>query len=391
MSGGDFTAVLSQGMATIRRMTDGAGVSVGQLAGGLNNLGNTGAKEFAKIGQAITKMGGPLGSIGGKFFGAAGMEGDLGRLAIAAAAVGLTLSTLSGRFDAASRRAEAMSRSIQGAADSLDRFESQREAFRAGAEGTGRAAAAAESVWGSTASADAKEMSDTYGISREDVIAAMAATRRFRPQLRRALLEAALTAAQTGEASATDFLSQIDGQGGEARILGSRAGGAYADTLTPRQRRAAALLAMHRGARGADAMTDVGAAILTAGSAGAASDQLRGVNLAGAPAFDAGLGAFTSGATARSLGRRAATDIEAVGDIFKRALATYTEQKNQAVLDAYAKLNEVDKSFAASVWEAFMVIKDFATDGNSSASSQLRQAQDERDTPPPSLRGTSGN
>lgn len=391
MSGGEFTAVIANGMATIRTMSNAAGQSVTKLASGLTNLGSTGSKEFTKIGEAISKMGGPLGSVGGKFFGAAGMAGGLGTLAIAAAAAGVAMSVLSGHFEAATRRAEAMSRAVKGAADILDRMESQRDAFRAGAEGPGRATAAAESVWGSTASADAKEMSDTYGISREDVTAAMAATRRFRPQVRRALLEAALTAAQTGEGSATDFLSQIDGPAGVARVLESRAGGAYADSMTPRQRRAAAMLSMHRGARGADAMNDAGAAILTAGSAGASSDQLRGVNLAGAPAFDASLGVFNSGATARTLGRKAATDIEAVGDIFKRALVVYTEQKNQAVMDAYTKMSEVDKSFAASIWEAFVFLKDAAVGGNSSARSQLMQAQDERDNLPPSLRGTSGN
>jgi hypothetical protein len=391
MSGGEFTAVIANGMATIRTMAGAAGQSVTRLAGGLTNLGDTGSKEFNKIGQAISKMGGPLGAIGGKFFGAAGMEGGLGKLAMAAAAAGVAMAVLGGRFEAAARKAEAMSRSVKYAADTIDRMESQRDAFRTGAEGPGRAAAAAESVWGSTATPDAKEMSDTYGISREEVMAAMAATRRFRPQVRRALLEAALTAAQTGEGSATDFLSQIDGPAGVARVMGSRAGGAYADTLTPRQRRAAQLLAMSRGASGTAAMTDVGVAILSAGSAGASSDQLRGVNLAGAPAFDTGVGVFNSGATARTLGSKAATEIEAVGDIFKRALVAYTEQKNQAVMDAYIKMSEVDKSFTASIWEAFMFLKDAATGGNSSARSQLMQAQDERDNLPPSLRGTSGN
>lgn len=387
----DFTAVISNGLATLRSSADAAGRSIGTMTRGMTTMGNTGEKEFRKIGEAISKMGGPLGSIGGKLFGSAGMEGGLGRLAIVATLVGVAMSAMSNRFEAAQRRADALIKSVDSARGALGKFEDERDKFRAGSEGTGRAVAAAESVWGSTAGADIKQYSEQYKLKPEDIAASMVATRRFDPSARKDLLEAALTASQTGEGSPVEFLSQITDRATAQRVMTTKAGGAYSDSLSPRQRRAAAMLAMSRGANGFAGMTDAGGAILRSGTAGAASDAVGGVNVAGTPLFSAQLGQFTSGATSRALATEAATKLEAVANVFDRALRQWTEEKNKAVIEAIRRESEVNGNLFAALWEGILIVKDFAMGGDASMSSQRRLAEDARDTPPPEVFGTSGN
>jgi hypothetical protein len=298
MSGGDFSAVLSNGLASIRSTAAAAANSVDKLANSMGMAGEKGGKQFKKIGEAITKMGGPMGEIGGKLFGAAGMEGGLSRLAVAAAIVGVSFKVLTAQIAMAEARAQAFATAAANMRSAMRGADQARQGFAAGSEGTGRKLAAAQSVYGSDADGRAEELAKKYGIGRTDVLDAMVATRSIAPEKRQAILEAALSAARTGEGSAADFVGLAKDPGAMARILGST-GGAYGDTLTKTEKAATAMLVMSRGAMGPSAVADAGAAILSATGAGSGSaqDRITGVNQGHDIKTRGELGAFKSGET----------------------------------------------------------------------------------------------
>ena len=373
MSGGSFDAILTNGMASIRSAATAAGRSVGGLREGMDKLGSTGSKEFRRIGEAIGKMGGPLGEIGGKFFGAAGMEGGLSRVALLAVAAGVAMKGLAAVIQVAEARASAFAAAAAGLRDVERNARSARNAFASGSEETGRAQARAENVVGKDAGGRAATFAKSYGVDQQDALRAFAATASIPKALRGIVLEAAARVASTGEYAMVEAVQRMTDRPTRARVLGASktlSGIPLPTGFGP----AASLLQLMRGGNGEDARIE---AINTLGgttSPGPAQARLPGVVQAGNIATRGQVEAFTSGQT--EVAKRQAA-VEAI------------DPEAAAMLKWFSALQESQqkqRDLAAATPAFISFLKQFTASG--SAETQLRR---EITGAAQALTGTGGN
>jgi hypothetical protein len=360
MSGGSFDAVISNGMATIQSSSAAAGRSVDRLGDGFGRLGEQGNRQFKRIGEAISKMGGPLGEIGGKFFGAAGMEGGLAQLGLAAAAAGIAFKSFTAVLDAAEARAKAYTDALLGMRAAMKQASAEREGLAAGASDLGKTVALAENVMGRGATAQAKEIAATYQIDQQDVLRGMAAAGGIPKQMRVQILEIAAQAAATGEITMAEAVSKLRDTDTRAKILSAstRKADAGFATASDTQAQAAALVQVQRGGVGSEAVSEAMDTVINApGPAGA---QARRITTAENRETGARLGLYVRGDTAAAIEKRADATVATATDPEQRALDEWlkTEDEKIAVLktqaDAYAKLSQESASL---LHKAFYALK----------------------------------
>lgn len=291
---GSFDAVISSGLATIRQTATAAGNSIDKLADSMGVAGDKGRRQFRKIGEAINKMGGPLGEIGGKLFGAAGMEGGLSRLAVAAVAVGITFKVLSAQIAMAEARAKAFADAAASLREVHRGADKARESFAAGSESTGRLTAAAESVYGPGAAQIAKDYGTTFKQDPAEILRAMVETRKIPAELGVRALRIALTAARTQEASPTELVQKLTDHATLLRVLSAK----KQDGLTDDESQAAMLLALDRGVSGPSAMRDAAISVrMSRVRPGPAQGHVPGVNSARGLQTTEQIKAFTNSET----------------------------------------------------------------------------------------------
>lgn len=323
----DFTAVISNGLAAIRSSATAAGSALAQTTNQLTRMGAVGEKEMKRIGEAITKMGGPMGEMAGKLFGAAGMSGGMAKLGLVAAGLGIALKTLGVYMDNARAKAEAFAAAAASLRAALSSAGEAGKAFAAGSVGTGRDQARAENLFGKDAGGRAQMMARAFGIETSDVLSAMGGTGGMPANQRAAALEAAYAAAATGELTATEAIGMMSDPATRAIVVSQQAGGG----LSAAQRGAAQIIMRRRGARGPTALRE---ALDTVGSSGPARDRLAGVNQAGNIVTNSQQAAFVSGATEGAV-RDAATratnpEAAALTDWYKALVEA--QRKNEDII-----------------------------------------------------------
>lgn len=303
MSGGSFDAIITNGLASIRQAADAAGNTIRKVRDGLGGLGSVGDKEFKKIGEAVQKMGGPLGEISGKFFGAGGMEGKLRLLALSMAAAGVGMKVFSDVIRVAEIRAQALASALAEVRGAAAGAAQARQAFAAGAEGTGRLTAHAEGLFGPDAASRAAMIAKNYGGSQEDALKAMIASRRIDPRFRGQAVEIAARVGATSETSADEIMSLLSDPAKLAQVLNApkSIGGVG---LQGNLGQAAMALMLARGGSGSahfrSALNAIG------GATGGARARVRGVDQAKDIVTNAQVDAFTSGATEVAMRQSAA-------------------------------------------------------------------------------------
>lgn len=317
----DFTAVISNGLASIKSMATGAGGSLDKMASGLTKLGAVGEKEMTKIGAAISKMGGPLGEIGGKFFGAAGMSGGIGKLALVAVAAGVAMKTLSGSIEMARARAQAFMETANSLRQALRSAAQARNDFTAGAVDLGRSQARAESLFGKHAGGEAKYMADEYGLETSDVLGAMSASAPVSKKNRRRVLNIAMEAARSGEMSATEAMTMLSDPAVASAALGQQGGSGISAT----SRGAAQLIMRRRGAKGPDAYRE---ALDAVGGLGPSRGEVSDINRSSNVVTAAQARAFDSGQTASVM---AARSLRAAAP-GRKELEEWLRSQNEAIL-----------------------------------------------------------
>lgn len=369
----DFTAVISNGLATLRSSSDAAGRSIQGLAGGMKSLGTTGEKTFRSIGQAITKMGGPLGAIGGQFFGAAGMEGGIRRLALAAVSAGIAFKAFGAVMQAATQRAKAFAEAAAGIRSAMRSAADASRSFAAGSENAGRSQARAENIFGADAGGRAGMLAQSYGVETADVLEAMGRMGGIRKEARGLALEAALTAAASGEMSASDAVGiMLNDPQVFASVMAQKAGGG----LSAAQQGAARLIMAWRGARGPDALRE---AIDTVGATAPARAQLGETNRALNLVTRGQQAAFVSGRTGVAIREEAAR-------VLNPAAAAILEW-NKSQIEAIEKLRDASKK-AGIVVEVINEVKGSLGFGERSFEGQARAAESAMGS---AVTGTSGN
>jgi hypothetical protein len=296
MSGGSFDAILTNGLASIRGAAEATGNSLGKLRDGMSKLGTVGDKEFRRMGEAISKMGGPLAEVGGKFFGAAGMEGGLRKMALLAVAAGVAMKTLASAIETAEARAQAFANAAAGLRDVERNARAARNAFAAGSEETGRTQAKAENIIGKDAGSRAAMFAKSYGVSQEDALRSFAATAAIPKALRGIVLEAAARVAATGEYTMVEAVQRMTDRATRDRVLGA-SNLASGIPLPPGIAPAASLLQLMRGGMGAAARAEAINTIGGTANPGPAQARLPGVVQAENITTNGRVDAFTSGAT----------------------------------------------------------------------------------------------
>jgi hypothetical protein len=375
MSGGTFDAILTSGMASIKGAADAAGRSVGKMTQGLTRLGDTGTKEFGRIGQAVAKMGGPGGELGGKFFGAMGLEGGIGKLAITAVAAGVAFRAFSGALDMARQRAQAFASTLAGLRAAMRSAAEARRSMAAGAVDTGRTQAKAENLWGKHAGGEAKFMGDEYGVDAEDVLGGMAGSAGIPEKMRRRAMQMALTAARSGELSVTEAMRMLSDPAVRAIVLGQQAGGGL-DATT---KGAAQLVMRARGAHGPDALREATNAVGGfAQSPGTAREQLGDINRAGNVAFEGRTRAVASGATGQAIRERNANEVPG-----RKEFDEWLRAQNAAVQQLE------DASRKAGKWVEWWADK-WSLNGTIGPGSFATQAGDANQNKIDAIRGMSG-
>jgi hypothetical protein len=359
MSGGSFDAIITNGMASIRAAAEAAGRSVGGLRSGMEQLGNTGSKEFKRIGEAITKMGGPLGEIGGKFFGSAGMEGGLARLAIAATLAGVAFKAISAAMDASKARTEALIAATGKLEDAYRNAGKAKDDFAAGSLDTGKTKAAAENLFGSRAGDVAEGIAKEFQIELGDVLKAMAASGGIPRDQRMAALRAAAGVAATGEASAAEAMGKLGDRPTRERVLGQRGRSVGGIPISNEQAGAAVLLQGIRGGYGASAFDE--AAVAVGGRQGESGDQLAANAAAGSITTRGQVAAFDSGATALARTGQAydavnptAAALRKFGEDQQREI----EKLRNSARDHQAKADEYSFNLVAKSWEMILMAID---------------------------------
>ncbi len=337
MSGGTFDAILTNGMASIRGAAEAAGKSVANLTSGFGKMGAIGEREFGRIGTAVAKMGGPTGELGGKFFGAMGLSGGIGKLAIAAVAAGVAFKAFGAAMEMARARAMALAEAANGLRNAMRAASEARRDFAAGSADIGKTQARAENLFGQDAGGRARMLSEAYGVETGDVLGAMAGSGGLRKEHRGQALEAALAAAATGEMTVSEAMGMLSDPATRALVLGQKSG----EGLSASQRGGAQLILRRRGGHGPEALRE---ALDTVGSSGPARGQLGSLARAENIAANAQLDSFTSGETAG-----------AVKDRNERAVAPGRKEFEQwlrAQNEAIAKLMDASRK-AGAFWEWF--------------------------------------
>lgn len=303
-NGGSFDALITNGMASIRSAADAAGKSLSRMRQGLGSLGASGDKEFRKIGEAINKMGGPMSQIGGKFFGAAGMQGNIRALALTMTAAGIGMKVFTDVIRVAEIRAQALASALSGVRSAAASAAQARQSFAAGSEGTGRLTAHAEALFGKDAASRAAMIAKNYGGSQEDALKAMVASRKIDPRYRGQAVEIAARVGATSETSADEVMSLLSDPAKLAQVLNApKSFGGVG--LQGNLGQAAMALMLARGGSGSahfrSALNAIG------GSASGARSRVRGIDQAKDIVTNAQVDAFTSGATEAAM-RKAASD-----------------------------------------------------------------------------------
>jgi hypothetical protein len=296
MSGGSFDAIITNGMASIRGAAEATGRSVAGLRSGMEQLGNTGSKEFSKIGAAISKMGGPVADLGGKFFGAAGMEGGIARLAVAAALLGIAFKAIGAAMDASKARTEALIAATGKLEDAYRSAAKAKDDFASGSADTGRTKAAAENLFGPRAGDVAENIAKEFKVELGDVLKAMAATGGIPREQRMAALRAAAGVAATGEATTAEAIGRLGDRATRERVLGQRKRTIAGLPVSDERARSAVLLQTMRGGNGEGAWNEAVQAI--GGPQGSSGDQLAANAAAGSITTRGQVAAYDSGGTA---------------------------------------------------------------------------------------------
>jgi hypothetical protein len=329
----DFTAVISNGMATIRASASAAASGIDKATGSLMKMGSVGEKEMKRIGEAVTKMGGPMGEMAGKLFGAAGMSGGMAKLGVVAAGLGIAFKTLGVYLDNARAKAEAFANAAAGLRGAMRSAQEAGKSFAAGSVGTGRAQAKAENIYGKDAGGRASMLARSFGIETSDVLGAMGGSAGIPAAQRAAALEAAAAAGGSGDMSATEAMDMLSDRATRSVVLGQKAGGG----MSAAQRGAAQLIMRRRGAHGPDALREATNAV---GAGGPARDRLSGVNQAGNIVTSAQQDAFSSGKTELALRdaatRQANPEAAALTDWYNALIES--QKKNQDIIDRTPKL-----------------------------------------------------
>lgn len=325
----DFTAIISNGLASIKAMASGAASGLDKMAGGLKRTGEAAKnaeKHMRDLGAAVARMGGPVGEIGGKFFGAAGMSGGIRTLALAAVGAGVAFKTFTSIMEAATARAQAFAEAAAGIRGALRSASEAQRGFAAGSVETGKLQARAENIFGADAGGRAQMLGQAFGVDAKDIMGAMAGAGGLKANQRAAALEAAAAAAATGEMTATEAMGMLSDPVARAAVLGQQSGGG----LSAAQRGAAQLIMRNRGARGPDALRE---ALDTVGASGPARGQLRGVARAGNLVTAGQQNAFTSGQAETALRTEAARTLNPLAAAMSDMYATQQEAA-QKLMDA---------------------------------------------------------
>lgn len=360
---GDFAAVLTNGLAAIKSMGKAAADSLGGLAGKTESAGDEAkkaAKHFRDLGAAIARMGGPIGEVAGKFFGARGMEGGLAKLAVTAVAIGVAFKVFDAAMERSRAKAKAFADAAAGLREALRAGEEASRDFAAGAESIGRTQVRAENLFGADAGKRAGKLAGENRIEASDVLDAMASSGAIPKSQREAALAAAMRASATGEGKASDFMGMMSDPATRARVLGQQTGGG----LSSVDRGAAMLIMSHRGARGEGAFKE---AVDTLGMSSPARSQLGGINSVSSYITKNQQDAFTSGKTTAALTGKAARQVDAVDAAMQEWI--------RSQLAAIQNLREAAKA-ANQFAEDYKDAKDIITGGEGSFDTQAGNASD---------------
>lgn len=312
----DFTAVISNGLASIKASSAAAAGGLDRAAASMSKLGSAGEKEMAKIGAAIAKMGGPLGDIGGKLFGAAGMSGGMAKLAVVAAAAGIGMRAIASAVEAADRRTQAYLDTVDKLRSSLEAAAAAKDAFNSGSTGTGRKEAIAEGLF-PNASKLASDIAKESGVSRDAILDAMVASRSLPQKDRERAVRVAATAASTGEVSAASLVSRMTDRGVMARV-----GSLNNDDA------ASFLLASDRGTLTSDGIRDAKATILRSRVMPAASQRanksINGIESTRSAAEGA---AFSSGGTELAARKSLGADLNPAAAAMSKGFSEYMQKR----------------------------------------------------------------
>jgi hypothetical protein len=381
MSGGSFDAILTNGMASIRGAAEAAGRSVGGLRSGMEQLGTVGSREFKRIGEAISKMGGPAAEMGGKFFGALGMEGGLARLAVAAALAGIAFKAIGAAMDASKARTEALIAATGKLEDAYRNAAKAKDSFAAGSADVGKTKAVAENLFGHRAGDVAESLAKEFKVELGDVFKAMASTGAIPRDQRMAALRAALGVAATGEASAAEAVGRLGDRATRERVLGQRKRTVAGLPVSDERARSAVLLQTIRGGNGEAAWNEAVSAV--GGPQGASGDQLAANAQAGSITTRAQVDAFDSGRTAAA---RTKAAVEAT-DPTMAALTKFGQEQQREIeklrntaREHQAKADEYSLNLVAKSWEMILMAL---------AESSARKAENATGTAV--VRGTGGN
>ena len=356
MSGGNFDAVITNGMASIRSFSDAAGRSVGGLADGLGKLGSVGSKEMKRVGEAVSKMGGPLAEVGGKFFGAAGMEGGFARLAVAAALAGIAFKAIGAAMDASKARTEALVAATGKLGDAYRNAGKAKADFAAGSADIGQTKAVAENLFGHRAGDVAENLSKEFKVELGDVLKGMASTGAIPRDQRMSALRAALGVAATGEATAAEAVGRLGDRATRERVMGQRKRTVGGIPISDEQARYGVLLQTMRGGNGIAAWEE--AAVTVGGRQGDSGEQLAANAAAGSITTRGQVAAYDSGSTAAA---RAQAAVEAIDPTtaalrkFGEDQAREIEKLRNAARDHQSKADEYSFNLVAKSWEMILM------------------------------------
>lgn len=359
MSGGSFDAIITNGMASIRGAAEATGRSVAGLRSGMEQFGNTGAKEFNKIGAAISKMGGPVADMGGKLFGAAGMEGGIARLAVSAALLGIAFKAIGAAMDASKARTEALIAATGKLEDAYRSAAKAKDDFASGSADTGRTKAAAENLFGHRAGDVAENLAKEFKVELGDVLKAMASTGAIPRDQRMAALRAALGVAATGETTAADAVGRLGDRATRERVLGQRGRTVAGLPISNEQAGAAVLLQTIRGGYGSVAFDEAASAV--GGRQGASGDQLAANAAAGSVTTRGQVAAYDSGDTANARMQSAVNAINpemAALQKFGEEQMREADRLRQQARIYQAESEKITLNLPYKVWNRFLMVLD---------------------------------
>lgn len=359
MSGGSFDAIITNGMASIRTASEAAGRGVGGLRSGMEQLGTTGSKEFKRIGEAISKMGGPISEMGGKFFGAMGMEGGLGRLAVAAAVAGIAFKAIGSAMDASKARTEALIAATGKLEDAYRNAGKAKEEFAAGSAETGRTKAAAENLFGHRAGDIAESLAKEFKVELGDVLKAMSTSGSIPRDQRMAALRASVGVAATGEASTAEAMGRLSDGATRERVLFQRKRTVAGIPISDQRASAAVLLQTMRGGNGIQAWEEAASAV--GGRSGASGDQLAGNAEAGSITTRGQVASYDSGSTAQARTKSAVAAVNPTIDALKKfgeEQQREIEKLRNSARDHQSKADEYSINLVAKSWEMILMALD---------------------------------